>query len=401
MIWTTLRIAVAEIRRNFTRSILTALGILIGVGAVIAMVGVGQGATAAITDDLSSIGSNLLVAMPGTGKGPAPRTPAPAFTTRDATAIEGQIAHVVGVAPTTTVPATVVAGSEELTTSITGSTRAWFAVMDRHVADGRLPTEGEERAGAAVCVLGASVADTLFGGENPVGADIRMASTSCEVIGVVQAKGANTMGMDQDDFVYTPLSTAQRRLAGTSDVASIYVSVDRADHIDRAKADLEALLRQRRHIAEGSTDNFQIHDTREMAQMVTGVTSTLTAFLGAVAGISLLVGGIGIMNIMLVSVTERTREIGIRMAIGAQEHDVMTQFLVEAGLLSALGGVIGVAVGLLGSWSGALAIGVPFVFDPLIVVGAVVFSALVGVAFGWYPARRAAQMEPIDALRHT
>lgn len=401
MIWNSFRIAISEIARNFTRSVLTALGILIGVAAVIAMVGVGQGATAAITDDLSSIGNNLLILSPGTGRGPSPRTQAPSFTARDAEAIVQQVGHVTAVAPTSTVAATVVVGGEETVTSVQGSTRAWFDVMDRTVANGRMPTLGEERAGAATCVLGASVADELFAGENPVGANIRIASTSCRVVGVTEPKGANMMGMDQDDYVYTSLATVQRRFSGSADVDSIYISVDRTDNIDRVKAEVEALLRQRRNIADNATDNFTVHDTREMAQMVTGVTGTLTAFLGAVAGISLLVGGIGIMNIMLVSVTERTREIGIRMAIGAQERDVLTQFLVEAGLLSALGGVAGVTVGLLGSWVGARLLEVPFVFNLPITLGAVVFSALVGVAFGWYPARRAARMEPIDALRHT
>ncbi|MCB9760298.1 MAG: ABC transporter permease [Alphaproteobacteria bacterium] len=401
MIRNAVRIALTEIGRNLTRSLLTALGIMIGVAAVIAMVGLGQGTTASIEADLASMGNNLLILSPGSGHGPAARTPAPPFTARDAEVIAQQVPQVLAIAPTVNASATLVFGGEEVDSVVYGSTRAWFQVMNRELAEGRLPTLGEERAGAAVCVLGETVRSTLFGGESAVGAELRVGKMSCRVIGLARAKGANTMGMDQDDFVFTPMATVQRRLLGTTDVSVIYLSVDHPDHIDVVKEEATALMRQRRHIAANSTDNFTVRDTRELAQMVTGITTVLTAFLGAVAGVSLLVGGIGIMNIMLVSVTERTREIGIRMAVGALERDVLTQFLVEAGMLAAMGGVVGVAVGLLGAWIGARALGVPFVFNLPVTLGAVGFSALVGVVFGWYPARRAARMEPIDALRHT
>jgi putative ABC transport system permease protein len=230
---------------------------------------------------------------------------------------------------------------------------------------------------------------------------VRVDNMSCKVIGLLAPKGANTMGMEQDNLIFAPLATVQRRLLGNTDVSTIYITVDHAENIEAVQQSLTALMRQRRNVPANTSDNFSVRDTREMAAMVTGITSVLTLFLGAVAGVSLLVGGFGIMNIMLVSVTERTREIGIRMAIGALEGDVLTQFLVEASMLSAMGGLLGVGLGLLGAWAGSAAMGVPFVFNAPVALGALLFSALVGVLFGWYPARRAARMEPIDALRHT
>jgi putative ABC transport system permease protein len=377
------------------------LGILIGVGAVIAMVGLGQGATASIEGDLASMGNNLVIITPGVSShGPGARTPAPALNSRDSDAVREQVAHIEAVAPSASSAATAIFGDVEHATTVRGSNLDWFSVMDWEVEHGRMPSEGEVLSGAAVCVLGDSVAQNLFPGEGALGAKIRVDNMSCEVIGLTEVKGTNTMGMEQDDFIFMPLSTVQRRLLGSSDVSVIYLSVDHAENIDSVSQELESLMRQRRNLAANATDNFTVSDTREMAQMITGITTLLTGFLGAVAGVSLLVGGIGIMNIMLVSVTERTREIGIRMAIGALERDVMTQFLVEAGLLSAMGGLMGIAVGLLGAWGGATLLDVPFVFNLPVTLGAVAFSALVGVVFGWYPARQAARMEPIDALRH-
>jgi putative ABC transport system permease protein len=396
-----LAIATAELRNNLTRAMLTALGVLIGVGAVIAMVALGEGATASIEADLSSLGSNLLIISPGAGGAGQMRTQAPALDVRDGVAIAREVPHVAAVAPTSTVPAVFAYGGAEVSSRVYGSTADWFDVMDREVVEGRRPTEGEQRSGAAVCVLGETVREALFGSAVAVGADVRLENLSCEVIGVMEPKGANSMGMDQDDLVMVPLTTVQRRLLGSADVSNVFVSIDDAANLDAAKADITLLMRDRRHISAGSTDDFSITDTREMADMVTGITGLLTAFLGAVAGVSLLVGGIGIMNIMLVSVTERTREIGIRMAVGALEQDVLTQFLVEASLISTLGGFLGIVCGLTGAWAGARWLGVGFVLNVPIALGAVVFSALVGVVFGFYPARRAARMEPIDALRHT
>jgi putative ABC transport system permease protein len=396
-----LDMAVKELSRNITRTALTSLGILIGVGAVIAMVGLGTGATRSIENDLASMGVNLLFVSPGTGGGPHGRTPAPPFTVADAKAIESQVAHVAAVAPVANAPTTAIRGDLDWDTTINGSTRSWLDTLGRSIGRGRVFSEGEERSGAAVCVLGQTVVEELFDRADPLGEEIRLGKVACTVIGVLAAEGENTMGMDQDDSILMPLSTVQRRFLGTTDVPVLYVSADSPETMSRVAGGIDVLLRERRHITGDTSVNYSINDTQEIANMVGGITSILTMFLAAVAGVSLLVGGIGIMNIMLVSVTERTREIGIRMSIGALGSDVMTQFLVEAVVLSAFGGIMGVVVGVIGTWIGAYAIGIPFVLDPPTILLAVGFSALMGVAFGYWPAQRAARLEPIDALRHT
>jgi putative ABC transport system permease protein len=392
--------ALRELARNFTRTALTSLGILIGVAAVIAMVGLGRGATAAIEGDLASMGVNLILVFPGTGGGPQ-RASAPPFTLADARAIADQVPHVGSVAPMANVNVAAVHGDADWATSVQGSTRGWLPTLGRKLASGRVFTEGEERAGAPVCVVGETVARELFHGGDPLDQQIRLGAVACTIIGVLAPEGQNTMGMDQDNLIWMPITTVHRRLAGTSDVGSIFVSADAPSTMGPVAADVEALLRERRGITTDDAMNFMVSDTRELADRVGGVTAILTTFLAAVAGVSLLVGGIGIMNIMLVSVTERTREIGVRMSIGALERDVMTQFLVEAAVLATFGGVLGVIVGVTGTWIGATLMGIPFVADPLTVVLAVGFSGLMGIGFGFWPARRAARLEPIDALRHT
>ena len=396
-----LSLALTQLRRNWTRSALTSLGVLIGVAAVIAMVGLGRGATRSIENDLSSMGSNLLIAQAGTGGGPQSRTPAPPFDMTDVRAIKEQVPYVRAVAPWVNVNVTAVSGSIEWDTQVTGSTRDYIVAGEWGIARGREFTEGEERAGASVCLLGETVRQELLGAQEPIGATIRLGTVSCTVIGILGPKGTNTMGMDQDDRVYAPLGLVQRRLIGSNDIPSIQVSVDEVGHMDIAEAELDALLRKRRGIVSDETVNFQIGDTRQVASMISGITNMLTGFLAAIAGVSLLVGGIGIMNIMLVSVTERTREIGIRMSIGALEADVMMQFLVEAVVLSLFGGLLGVALGIVLTAVTATALAVPVVVEPGVVLLALTFSAFIGVGFGWWPARRAARLEPIDALRHT
>jgi putative ABC transport system permease protein len=268
------------------------------------------------------------------------------------------------------------------------------------VVIGRNFTLAETRAGKAVCVLGETVRRDLFGDQDPIGSRIRVDKVSCDVIGILEAKGKSTFGQDQDDAIVMPLRAVQRRLAGNTEVNIIWLSVANAADTASVKDQTERLLRERRHISPGAADDFQVNDMQEISRMVETTTGILTAFLSAVAAVSLLVGGIGIMNIMLVSVTERTREIGIRLAIGARERDVLLQFLIEAVVMSALGGVIGIMLGLTGSAIAAHFLDLPFVFQPGIVVLAVLFSAGVGVAFGFFPARRAARLDPIDALRH-
>jgi putative ABC transport system permease protein len=273
-------------------------------------------------------------------------------------------------------------------------------VRNWSIASGRPFTSGELRAGKAVCLLGATVRQELFGGQVPLGSKIRLGKVSCHVIGLLEAKGQSTMGRDQDDLVLLPLRTLQLRLAGSQDVGLLQVSVRDGASTEKAQRDIARLMRKRRHISPSEDDDFSVRDMKEIAAMLSGTTRVLTALLGAVAAVSLLVGGIGIMNIMLVSVTERTREIGIRLAIGALEREVLTQFLVEAVVLSSFGGLFGIALALAASIGLAHVLQVPFVFNPGIVGIAFLFSAAIGVLFGYFPARQAARLDPIDALRH-
>ena len=265
---------------------------------------------------------------------------------------------------------------------------------------GREFSDGEVRSGKAVCILGATVKKELFGGQDVIGQGIRLKNVTFQVIGVLASKGQSSFGGDQDDFVLIPIRTFQRRIAGNTDVAGIMISVKSTDAISTAKANIERLMRERRRIANDAQDDFNVGDMREIMSTITGTTKVLTALLGAVAAVSLLVGGIGIMNIMLVSVTERTREIGIRLAIGALEREVMMQFLIEAVVLSCFGGIIGILLGLSAAGIAAVILQMPFVFQPGIVIIAFVFSSAVGIVFGYFPARKAAQLDPIEALRH-
>jgi len=392
-------LALREIRNNLLRAGLTTLGIVIGVGAVIAMVTLGSGATKRVTADIASMGRNLLIAVPGQRR-PGTLVAAPNFTVDDAVAIHRDVDGLAAVAPAVSRSAVVVAGNRNRTTQVTGTTNDFFSAREWPIATGRAFSLAEDRSGKSVCVLGETVRRELFGTQDPVGSRIRVDKVSCDVVGVLSPKGQSTFGQDQDDLLVMPLKTVQRRLAGNTDVNMIWMSVARASETARVKADVERLLRERRHVIAGAADDFQVSDMQEVTRMVETTTGILTAFLSAVAAVSLLVGGIGIMNIMLVSVTERTREIGIRLAIGARERDVLLQFLIEAVVMSALGGVLGIILGLAGSAAAASALKLPFVLRPEIVALAVVFSAGVGVGFGYFPARRAARLDPIEALRH-
>ena len=399
MLWNTLQLALRSIRRNLMRSFLTILGIVIGVAAVITMVTLGNGATQSVSDQISSMGSNLLMVMPGQRFGPGAEAGAP-FKSADVDAVRNQITGARLVAPVVSKSATAVYQANNWSTVVTGSSGDYFQAGNWEITVGRSFSETEERAGKAVCVIGETVRDKLFGRKNPVGSEIRIKQFACQVVGLLKAKGQSSMGSDQDDTVLMPLRTVQRRLTGNQDISRLTISVKEGASIDAVKNQLTLLLRERRNIAENEDDDFRVMDTRQIAETLTGTTKILTMLLAAVAAVSLLVGGIGIMNIMLVSVTERTREIGIRLAIGALEREVLLQFLIKAVVLSSLGGLIGIAIATAASIFLAGLMGVPYLFDPSINLLSFFFSAAIGVIFGYFPARRAASLNPIDALRH-
>ena len=387
MLWNTLLLALRAIRRNVLRAFLTVFGIVIGVAAVITMATLGNGATRSVSDHISSMGSNLVMLMPGQRHGPGSDS-APNFKRADVDAIRNQIAAAKLVAPVVTRSATAVYQANNWSTTVVGSNQDYFQSGNWELAAGRVFNAAEEHCGKAVCVIGATVRDKLFRQQNPIGADIRIKQFSCEMIGLLKAKGQSAFGSDQDDTVVMPLRTVQRRLAGSTDITRLMVSVRPGSSIDAVKAQLTLLMRERRKITNVEDDNFH---TRQIAETLTGATKVLTMLLGAVAGVSLLVGGIGIMNFMLVSVTERTREIGIRLANGALERGVLLQFLIEAVVLSSIGGLIGIALATMASIVLAGVMQAPYVADQAINLLAFLFSAAIGVIFGYFPARRAAR----------
>ncbi|MBI3771397.1 MAG: ABC transporter permease [Gammaproteobacteria bacterium] len=400
MWWSALSLALREIRRNLMRSALTMLGIVIGVAAVITMVTIGNGTTAKVTAQIESLGSNLLIVRPGQRHRPGARESAKPFDLADAEALGRDIPSIAGVSASSAQSVMAVYGNANWSTNVTGIDAQYLTVRNWNLAAGRNFTSGELRAGAAACLLGESLRQQLFGQQDPIGTSIRLGSISCQVVGVLATKGQSAMGQDQDDIVLIPLRSFWRRIAGNQDVNSMFVSARAGASTDSVSDDIERVLRERRHISSGQEDDFSVIDMKEIAKTMTGTTQIMTALLGAVAAVSLIVGGIGIMNIMLVSVTERTREIGIRLAIGALEREVQRQFLVEAVVLSSVGGIVGIVLAVFASYLIAGALQVPFMPDGGIILEAFLFSAAVGVVFGYFPARKAAQLNPIDALRH-
>ena len=402
MLGETIRLALKAIFRNALRSFLTVLGVVIGVAAVIAMVTVGQGSSEQVTSDVEKLGSNILMMRPGQARmGPGSGvTTAKPFAMKDVDRIAEEIEDVETAAPMASSSATVVYGNENYRTQLTATDNRYLEATEWPLVSGRQFTEAEEKSGRAVCILGETVRGELFGAADPVGEKVRIGAISCEVIGLLEAKGASTFGSDQDDVVMLPIRLYQRRIAGDRDVSMIYVAVRDGASSDAVKGQIEVLLREIRRIGLGEEDDFNVRDMKQLVSMLTGINSVLTGMLSAVAAVSLLVGGIGIMNIMLVSVTERTREIGIRLAVGAQAGQVLMQFLVEAVVLSALGGVLGILLGLGLAAVAAQIMAIPFAPDPGVVALAFVFSAAVGVVFGYFPARAAARLDPIEALRH-
>ena len=400
MLGTTIILAFRAINRHKLRSFLTTLGIIIGVAAVVTMVTLGNGATAAVREQISSLGANVLQLRPGQGFGRGGGGPRPPdFKEADLTAIENQLTGVRAVAPVVQSSGTAIYEGNNWSTTVYGTTSAYSQVQQWNVADGRLFMPDEEEAGKSVCIIGNTVRTNLFQGNDPVGKRMRIKGVSCQVIGVLTTRGQGGFG-DQDDVVVMPIKFVQRRFTGDRDISQIMVAVDDAYDSATVQNSLEELMRERRKVKPGDQDNFNVFDTKQISDTLTGTTTILTQIVGAVAAISLLVGGIGIMNIMLVSVTERTREIGIRLAIGAVAREVLMQFLVEAIVLSCLGGLIGLFLALVASIAIAPLMKVPFLFDPQVNLIAFLFSAAIGVVFGYFPARRAASLNPIDALRH-
>ncbi|RUM02108.1 ABC transporter permease [Rhizobium chutanense] len=399
MFFETLKLALRAISRNMLRSFLTVLGVVIGVAAVIALVTIGNGTTAQVSTELSRLGTNMLFVRPGQfGPGRA-SSEAKRFSIKDVAAIRDQIGGLRAVAPLNQSTATVISGGQNHSTSVSGTTNDYFIAQDWNLALGRIFTLAEER-GQSRCIIGETVRSQLFGAADPSGQQIRVGKVSCPVIGVLAKRGQSGMGTDQDDVVIMPVKVFQRRISGSSNVPQIIISARDGVSTAKIQSDVENLLRERRKIIPGRQDDFNVNDMTQIAEAMTGTTTLLTGLLGAVAAISLLVGGIGIMNIMLVSVTERTREIGIRLAIGALENQVLTQFLVEAVALSLFGGITGIILGLSLGFGAVTLMKVPFVFSPLMVAVAFLFSAAIGMIFGYFPARRAAQLNPIEALRH-
>lgn len=376
------------------------LGIVIGVAAVVTMVTLGQATAASVQKQIANLGTNLLHVHPGQGSRRGGSGPRPSdFEPDDVTAIERQVAGVTGVAPQAQASASVFYGGNNWQTTIFGMNGTYFQVQPWPLQRGRVFTQAEETAGKAVCIIGSTVRTNLFKELDPIGRRFRAGPVTCQVVGLLTTKGQAQFG-DQDDLVIMPIKTVARRFTGTNDIRALLVGVDAAYDTDQVKASLTGLLRERRHLAAGQPDDFNILDTRQVSETLAGTTTLMTRIVAAVAAISLVVGGIGIMNVMLVSVTERTREIGIRLAIGAVAREVLMQFLVEAMALSCLGGLVGILIAQIAVLALTPVLEVDWMFDPGINLLAFGVSATIGIVFGFVPARRASALNPIDALRH-
>jgi putative ABC transport system permease protein len=401
MIINALLIAIREIRRNLMRSFLTVIGIVIGVAAVVTMVTLGRGATETVKQQISKMGNNLLILRPGQGWGWGG---SPLFSLDDVDAVRDQVPGIASVAPFISNNATVVYQDESRTYDVQGTTENYFNIANWKLSLGRFFTDAELAESAPVCVIGETIRKQLFGeGVDPVGSKIRVKNMTLEVIGVTAVKGQGGFGDDMDDNMMTPYTTIIHRLSGRQGGKAfnqVMISGQQGYPTAHIVADVAALMRERRKITANEEDDFNVFDSQQLAEVISSSTKVMTSLLGAVAGVSLLVGGIGIMNIMLVSVTERTREIGIRLAIGARAREVLLQFLVEAVTLSCIGGVTGIALAYGLCDTLASVVGAPFLFDPKINIIAFAFSAAIGILFGFMPARRAASLDPIDALRH-
>lgn len=401
------KVALRALRRNALRSLLTTLGIVIGVGAVIAMVSISQGASVSVQERIASLGDNLLVILSGSTSRGGVRTGSgglPTLTIGDARAMQREASAVSAVAYARRQVLQVVAGNQNWSTAVTGVSAEYDIVRNWPVTVGRFLSRQEDQSATTSAILGQTVVQNLFGpGQNPVDQVIRINNVPFRVIGVLRPKGQSLQGTDQDDVVLIPFSTAERKVLGTSrlgTVGVIFVSAVSAEAIPEAERQIAALLRQRHRLRAGQSDDFSIRNLSDVAATAQSTNRMMSILLASVASVSLLVGGIGIMNIMLVSVTERTREIGIRMAVGAKHWHILTQFLLEAVVLSTVGGLLGVGCGIVGAKLVSALAGWPTLLSPQVIVLAVVFSSAVGIFFGFYPARRAAHLDPIQALRY-
>ncbi|WP_115367753.1 ABC transporter permease [Alteripontixanthobacter maritimus] len=397
MFGATLLLSLREIRRHLMRSFLTTLGIIIGVASVITMVTLGNGATASIQQQISSLGSNVFIVFPVPSESGVRRP----FDQSDVDAVASQIAGVVDAAGSTSAPATAFHNGQDWSTKVDGADTAFLRAQSIEVLDGRPFTTEEETSGKNVCLLGPKVVEAIFvPGTSPVGERMRVNNVSCTVVGTLEERGQGGGGTDDDNVVMMPLKTVQRRFVGSDDIQYFVIKYDDAYASSTIQASLVELLRERRLLQEGIDNDFNVIDTAQVNDALGAATGVLTLMVAMIAGISLLVGGIGIMNIMLVSVTERTREIGIRLAIGALAREVRLQFLTEAVVLCCFGGLVGIALGFVFSVAASAALEWDFIFDPAINILSFVFSAFMGIVFGYYPARRASKLDPIDALRH-
>src|SRR5262247_2645887 len=399
----TFNVAYRALRRNKMRSVLTALGIIIGVGAVIAMVGIGNGAKAQVESQIASLGENVILIFSGSTTASGIRTGwggAGTLKIEDAEAIRREVPGVIGVSEEAVSTTQVAAGNQNWFTRIYGESADYFDIRQWPLADGVPFTAQDVRSANKVCVVGRTTATQIYGNENPIGQILRIKEVPFTITGVLTPKGLSTQGVDQDDIVIMPYTSAMKRVIGGTTLRNINVQIADPRQLEAAQQQIISLLRQRHNIRPGRDDDFTVRNQQEIAQAATATTAVMTILLGAIAGVSLVVGGIGIMNIMLVSVTERTREIGVRMAVGAHGTDILTQFLVEAVTLSLIGGLIGIGLGLLGTYAIAHFAEWRTLVDPRSIVVAFAFAAAVGIFFGFYPARKAAGLDPIEALRY-
>lgn len=400
MLGASLLLALREIRRHLLRSILTVLGIVIGVAAVVTMVTVGNGVTASVRAQIASLGANTLILVTNASGGPPGSGTPRNFTNEDIDAIRQQIGGIAGAAGQVNSTQTAAANGISWQTNVLGTSDEGLGIQVMSVSSGRIFTPEEEAAGKSVCIIGATIRKNLFPRLDPVGSELRIGKLACPVIGVLKERGQGGPGNDQDDTVLMPLKTVQRQIIGTTDIYWTVLGVNPAYDNNAVSADLSRLLRERRHLAPGERDDFRLIDMKQISDTVSSTLRIMTALVAAIASISLIVGGIGIVNIMLVSVTERTREIGIRLAIGALAREVRLQFLTEAVVLCSLGGAIGIALSFGLSVLLTRIMDVQFLFDPLVNIGSLLFSSFLGILFGYVPAQRAAALNPIDALRH-